>query len=122
MLYLIVRWAVRPAVDTAADRTGRRVIGALGSLGIVLFAFTVLFQLVTLPVEIDASRRALAAIERGLAGAALAELANAALIRELADIARRVAVALARVRVGHALVRALAVFGGGRLQVHAREA
>lgn len=38
VLYLIVRWAVRQAVDTAADRTGRRVIGALGSLGIVLFA------------------------------------------------------------------------------------
>lgn len=34
-------------------------------VGIGLFAFSVLFQLVTLPVEIDASRRALAAIEGG---------------------------------------------------------
>ena len=34
-------------------------------LGIILFSVLVLFQLVTLPVEFDASRRALAAIERG---------------------------------------------------------
>jgi Zn-dependent membrane protease YugP len=34
-------------------------------VGIALFSLLVLFQLVTLPVEFDASRRALAAIERG---------------------------------------------------------
>jgi Zn-dependent membrane protease YugP len=34
-------------------------------IGIALFATLVLFQLVTLPVELDASRRALAAIEHG---------------------------------------------------------
>lgn len=34
-------------------------------LGIALFAVMVIFQLVTLPVEFDASRRALVAIERG---------------------------------------------------------
>ena len=34
-------------------------------LGIALFGAMVLFQLVTLPVELDASRRALAAIEQG---------------------------------------------------------
>lgn len=43
--------------------------GPFGSLlvllGIVLFAFTVLFQLITLPVEFDASRRALVAMEQG---------------------------------------------------------
>lgn len=33
--------------------------------GIAMFALLVVFQLVTLPVEVDASRRALAAIERG---------------------------------------------------------
>lgn len=33
--------------------------------GIVLFGVSVLFQLVTLPVEFDASRRALVALERG---------------------------------------------------------
>jgi Zn-dependent membrane protease YugP len=42
---------------------------SLGSLvtiaGIVLFGLVVLFQLVTLPVEFDASRRALVAIEAG---------------------------------------------------------
>lgn len=43
--------------------------GGLGSVvmlaGIALFSVMVLFQLVTLPVEFDASRRALAAIEEG---------------------------------------------------------
>jgi hypothetical protein len=42
------------------------VIGATGlvTIGLVLFAAVVLFQLVTLPVEFDASRRALTAIEQ----------------------------------------------------------
>lgn len=41
------------------------VVGSMGLVyvGIVLFAFVVLFQLVTLPVEFDASRRALAFIQ-----------------------------------------------------------
>jgi uncharacterized protein len=41
------------------------VIGATGlvTVGLVLFAAVVLFQLVTLPVEFDASRRALVALE-----------------------------------------------------------
>lgn len=34
-------------------------------IGIVLFSLSVLFQLVTLPVEFDASRRAVAALEQG---------------------------------------------------------
>lgn len=34
-------------------------------IGLALFAMIVLFQLITLPVEFDASRRALAAIEQG---------------------------------------------------------
>lgn len=38
-------------------------IAGLTALAIALFAFSVLFQLVTLPVEIDASRRAVAYIE-----------------------------------------------------------
>ena len=39
--------------------------GGLVMLGIIFFAFATLFQLITLPVELDASRRALAAIENG---------------------------------------------------------
>jgi Zn-dependent membrane protease YugP len=40
-------------------------IGAMGlvKLGVILFAGAVVFQLVTLPVEFNASRRALAALE-----------------------------------------------------------
>lgn len=37
----------------------------LGMLGVLLFATTTVFTLVTLPVEFDASRRALATLERG---------------------------------------------------------
>ncbi|WP_102337313.1 zinc metallopeptidase [Collinsella provencensis] len=39
-------------------------MSGLTTLAIALFAFCVIFQLVTLPVEIDASRRAVAYIER----------------------------------------------------------
>ena len=35
----------------------------LCDIGIFLFAFAVLFQLITLPVELDASRRAMRAIQ-----------------------------------------------------------
>jgi len=43
------------------------VLGSLGlvNVGLVLFGAVVLFQLVTLPVEFDASRRAIGALERG---------------------------------------------------------
>ena len=39
-------------------------IAGLTSLALIFFSFSVLFQLVTLPVEIDASRRAVAYIEQ----------------------------------------------------------
>lgn len=47
-------WAVLLFLGLVLNFTG------LVQLGVFLFAFTVLFQLVTLPVEIDASRRAVA--------------------------------------------------------------
>lgn len=40
-------------------------IPVLYDIGILAFGLAVLFQLVTLPVEINASRRALAALEQG---------------------------------------------------------
>jgi len=43
----------------AASGLGRSVV----MLGLVLYAFAVLFQLVTLPVEFDASRRAMGSLE-----------------------------------------------------------
>ena len=39
--------------------------GSLITVGIAFFAFSTLFQLVTLPVELNASNRALAAIQDG---------------------------------------------------------
>ncbi|MFK7992188.1 MAG: zinc metallopeptidase [Sandaracinaceae bacterium] len=44
---------------------GSTLGGLVSMAGIALFSFVVLFQLVTLPVEFDASKRALAAIEQG---------------------------------------------------------
>ena len=39
--------------------------GRLADIGVFLFTFVVLFQLITLPVEFNASRRAMAALENG---------------------------------------------------------
>ena len=40
--------------------------GQLVTIGIVLFASVALFQLITLPVELNASRRAIQALDRGI--------------------------------------------------------
>lgn len=76
--YLGMRSALVPAVQLASPFAVPIIlvgfvmstaVGALGQIvtlaGIGLFAVVVLFQLVTLPVELDASRRALAAIAQG---------------------------------------------------------
>jgi Zn-dependent membrane protease YugP len=63
------------------------ILGLTGltTIGLVLFAAVVLFQLVTLPVEFDASKRALVALEQqgllagGEIGGARAVLGAAAL-------------------------------------------
>ncbi|MCR4659708.1 MAG: zinc metallopeptidase [Bacteroidales bacterium] len=57
-----------------------KVFPALMLLGIMLFALSALFSLITLPVEIDASRRALAWVERaGVTTAATQPYAKSAL-------------------------------------------
>lgn len=77
--FLGLRSALVPAVQFISPLAMPVIVGGfllsayvsspLGSLvsilGIGLFSVVVLFQLVTLPVEFDASRRALAAIEQG---------------------------------------------------------
>jgi hypothetical protein len=77
--FLGMRSALVPAVQFASPFAVPIILGgfflsafvgsAFGQLvtivGLALFALVVLFQLVTLPVELDASRRALAAIEAG---------------------------------------------------------
>lgn len=76
--FLGMRSALVPAVQFASPLAVPILIGGffvsafagtLGQLmtvaGLALFALVVLFQLVTLPVEFDASRRALAAIQSG---------------------------------------------------------
>src|SRR6476661_3911528 len=55
----IVNWILLIGVFTAASGNSTLLLA-----GIILFALTVLFSLITLPVEFDASRRALAWLNR----------------------------------------------------------
>jgi Zn-dependent membrane protease YugP len=57
-ILVLILAAVMGGAATAAGHT-------LALIGIVLFATTTLFTLITLPVEFDASRRALATLEQG---------------------------------------------------------
>lgn len=81
----------------------------LALLGILLFGLSTLFQLVTLPVEINASRRALAAIQ---AGSLLYEdeypMARKTLTAAALTYVAALAVSLAQ------LLRLILLFGGGR--------
>lgn len=85
------------------------MVGALGmvQLGIALFGAAVLFQLVTLPVEFDASRRALVQL-RGLG---LATDADALGSRRVLDAAAMTYVAAAAASVGY-LLYYLSAFAG----------
>lgn len=81
----------------------------LALLGIALFALSTLFQLVTLPVEINASRRALAAIESGgLLYDDEYPLARKTLTAAALTYVAALAVSLAQ------LLRLLILFGGRR--------
>ena len=69
---LVLRTAVVPTVNIGSSLSWPLVLlGMLFSwnplidLGILLFSLTVLFALITLPVEFNASRRAVAALENG---------------------------------------------------------
>ena len=81
--------------------------GALISIGILAFALSTVFQLVTLPVEINASRRALAAIEQGglLTGDEY-PMAKKTLTAAAMTYVAALAVSLAQ------LLRLLLIFGG----------
>ena len=52
-------------IGGALAAAGAALGGLLTVVGLVMFGLMVLFQLITLPVELDASRRALLALERG---------------------------------------------------------
>jgi hypothetical protein len=71
-------------------------IGELATLGVILYGAAVLFQIVTLPVEFDASRRALAALE-----------SSGAMSAEQIPGARQVLSAAALTYVGAALIAAM---------------
>ena len=78
-------------------------------VGIIAFALSTLFQLVTLPVELDASRRALAAIrERNLLYEDEYPMAKKTLTAAAMTYVAALAVSLAQ------LLRLLLIFGGRR--------
>lgn len=81
----------------------------LVELGIILFSATVLFQLITLPVEFNASRRAVAAIERE----GLLEADEAVGAKKVLKAAALTYVAAA-VSAVLSLLRIILIFGGRR--------
>lgn len=114
---LKLRGSMVPAVNIGAQLSWPLIFigiifssaGFLIQLGIILFSLTVLFQLVTLPVELNASSRALAALER-----------HNILYAEEAKSTRKVLKAAALTYVAAAaasilqLLRLLLLFGGRR--------
>jgi Zn-dependent membrane protease YugP len=92
----------------AATATGQN----LANLGILLFATTTLFTLVTLPVEFDASRRALATLERG-GLMPQEEIAGARRVLSAAALTYVAAFVSSVLTLLYWLVR-LGVIGGGR--------
>lgn len=57
-MWILIGAAIMGGAATAAGQT-------MSVIGVVLFATTTIFTLITLPVEFDASKRALATLERG---------------------------------------------------------
>lgn len=114
---LKIRGSMVPAVNIGAQLSWPLIfigiifgsVGFLVQLGIILFSLTVLFQLVTLPVEFNASSRALKALER-----------HNILYSEEAKSTRKVLKAAALTYVAAAaasilqLLRLLLLFGGRR--------
>lgn len=79
------------------------------NLGIILFSFGVLFQIVTLPVEFDASRRALKLVER----LGILEGGEMTGMRKVLSAAAMTYVASAFAAI-LSLLRLVLIFGGGR--------
>ncbi|SET39182.1 hypothetical protein SAMN04487771_101616 [[Clostridium] aminophilum] len=113
---LQVRGAMVPVVNIGSSLSWPMILigvflsqGRLISLGIVLFSFSVIFQLVTLPVEFNASHRALRLLE-----------STGILIRDEVNDTRKVLTAAALTYVAATigsllqLLRLLILFGGRR--------
>ena len=113
---LQVRGAIVPVVNIGSSLSWPMILigvflsqGRLISFGIVLFSFSVIFQLVTLPVEFNASHRALRLLE-----------STGILIRDEVNDTRKVLTAAALTYVAATigsllqLLRLLILFGGRR--------
>ncbi len=90
--FLKVRNAILPVANLGSQLFIPLLIGGfifrwgfLINLGIILYGFAVLFQLITLPVEFDASRRALAML-RGTGAVAPEEAAGAKKVLDAAAL------------------------------------
>lgn len=88
-------------------------VAALQLVGIVLFSAVVLFQLITLPVEIDASRRALAIVRTEGIVTTEAEAAGARSVLTAAAMTYVAAAATAILTLVYFLMRS-GILGGGR--------
>ncbi|PCH81774.1 MAG: peptidase [Planctomycetota bacterium] len=85
----------------------------LALLGLVLFSAVVIFQLITLPVEFDASRRAVVALERG--GLITAGTSEAKGVNKVLSAAAMTYVAAALSGVAWLLHYGSVIFGGRRV-------
>jgi Zn-dependent membrane protease YugP len=90
--FLAVRNALLPAANLGSQLLLPLLLGGflfrwgfLINVAIILYGFAVLFQLVTLPVELDASRRALAML-RGTGAVAPGEVAGAKKVLDAAAL------------------------------------
>ena len=113
---LRLRGSMVPVVNIGAQLSWPMIligvlVGGMGSpivsLGILLFSLSVLFQLVTLPVELDASRRALQTIQQnGLLTADEYPMAKKTLTAAALTYVAALATSLAQ------LLRLVLIFGG----------
>ncbi|NLJ88125.1 MAG: zinc metallopeptidase [Epulopiscium sp.] len=112
--FLVIRHSIFPVVNISSRLAmplillGLLFSNSLVAIGILLFSAVVLFQLVTLPVEFNASKRALAALE----GQGILSDSEIRPVRKVLSAAALTYVAAAAVAVAN-LLRLLILFTGG---------
>ena len=116
--FLGIRSMLVPAANIGSKLSwviifGGMILGMMGlaKIGVVLFGFVVLFQLVTLPVEFNASSRAKKAL---IANGILSDNTEIAGVNNVLDAAAMTYVAATIAALGQLLYYAIRVFGGSR--------
>lgn len=116
--FLGIRSMLVPAANIGSKLSwiiifGGMILGMMGlaKIGVVLFGFVVLFQLITLPVEFNASSRAKKAL---VANGILSDNTEIAGVNNVLDAAAMTYVAATIAALGQLLYYAIRVFGGSR--------